>query len=143
MGKPRAGFSASDVAVVFADRPADDAPWGIRIGTAPAGTAPETTNVLAAPEGGPGGDLIAPDIVGFPDGRWLVMWTEGSSGERAIRAQTYDRALAPIGDPIALSPPAGDFGQAVLATVGNYTMVVFLQRGESAFELWGAVLSCG
>ena len=71
------------------------------------------------------------------------MWTEGKSGERAIRAQTYDPSFEPVGDPIALSPPAGSFGQALLGVVGTYTTVVFLQAADEGFEMWGAVLQCG
>jgi hypothetical protein len=142
-GKPKSGFNGQEVAVAFAERPEGENKYQLRVGRAAAGSVPETTALIALPEGGPGGDAIAPDIVGLSEGRWLLMWTEGSEGERAIRAQTYSSAFDPIGDPIALSPPAGDFGQAVLGTVGSYTLVVFLQRGAEAFELWGAVLRCG
>ncbi len=145
VGRPKSATNGSDVAVVFADKPNDQegTHWGIRIGRAAVGTVPETTEEVDLPEGGPGGDAIAPDIVGFKDGRWLLMWTEGSSGERSILAQTYDRQFAPLGDPIALSPPAGSFGQAALAVVGTYTTVAFLQAADEGFELWGAVLQCG
>jgi hypothetical protein len=145
VGKPRTGSNGLEVAVVFADKPADkeDAPWQIRIGRAPLGQVPETTEDVSIPEGGPGGDVIAPDIIGLADGRWLLMWTEGTSGERSILAQTYDKQFAPLGDPIALSPPAGSFGQAVLGVVGTYTTVAFLQAADEGFEMWGAVLQCG
>ena len=52
-------------------------------------------------------------------------------------------ATVPVGDPIALSPPAGSFGQAVLGVVGTYTTVAFLQAADEGFEMWGAVLQCG
>ncbi len=131
--------------MVFADKPGekDDAHWQIRIGRAPIGQVPETTEEVSLPEGGPGGDAIAPDIIGLSDGRWLLMWTEGTSGERSILAQTYDKQFAPLGDPIALSPPAGSFGQAVLGVVGTYTTVAFLQAADEGFEMWGAVLQGG
>lgn len=145
VGKPRNSTNGAEVAVVFADKAPDkeDAHWQIRIGRAAIGQVPETTEDVAIPEGGPGGDVIAPDIVGLADGRWLLMWTEGQSGERSILAQTYDKQLAPVGDPIALSPPAGSFGQAVLGVVGTYTTVAFLQAADEGFEMWGAVLQCG
>ncbi|MBL9024593.1 MAG: DUF4339 domain-containing protein [Myxococcales bacterium] len=144
VGKPRNGTNGTDVAVVFADKPEkDDAHWQIRIGRATIGQIPETTEDVVLPEGGPGGDAIAPDIIGLADGRWLLMWTEGQSGERSILAQTYDKQFAPVGDPIALSPPAGSFGQAVLGVVGTYTTVAFLQAADEGFEMWGAVLQCG
>jgi hypothetical protein len=142
-GKPKSGFNGKEVAVTFADKPDDETPWQIRLAKAAPGSTPTSSEVVKLPEGGPGGDAIAPDVVGFDDGRWLLMWTEGEAGKRAIRAQTFAPGLEPVGDPIALSPPAGNFGQAVLGTVGGYTTVVFLQRGETDYELWGAVLQCG
>lgn len=143
VGKPMTGFNQKELAVVFADRPSSDVPWQIRIGRAQAGHTPTETLVIPLPKGGPGGDAFAPDIVGLADGRWLLVWTEGPAGSRAIRAQTLAPDLTPIGDPIALSPPAGNFGQGVLGVVRDYAAAVFLSKGEQSYELWGAVLRCG
>jgi hypothetical protein len=142
-GKPKIASNGAEVAIVFADMPEGEKKWQVRLGHAKVGAVPDATAVVDLPEGGPGGDKISPDLVGLDDGRWILMWTEGASGERAIRAITLTKDFQPIGDPIALSPPAGDFGQASLAVVGTYTTVVFLQRGEDTFEMWGAVLQCG
>jgi hypothetical protein len=143
-GKPRIGTNGTELAVTFAVKADDneEAPWKLHVAKAAIGTNPAVVEVELSP-GGPGGDAIAPDIIGLKDGRWLLMWTEGKSGERAIRAQTYDPSFEPIGDPIALSPPAGSFGQALLGVVGTYTTVVFLQAADEGFEMWGAVLQCG
>jgi hypothetical protein len=143
VGKPMTGQNRKSVAVVFADRPAPGAKWEIRVGTAAVGKVPDSTVVVPLPKGGPGGDAFAPDIAGLPDGRWLLVWTEGAPGSRAIRALTLQSDLTPIGDPIALSPPAGNFGQGALGVVGVYAATVFLQKGSSAYELWGAILQCG
>jgi hypothetical protein len=115
----------------------------MRVGLAPAGSVPSSTEVVPLPKGGPGGDAFTPDIAGLPDGRWVLVWTEGSSGNRAIRAQTLAPDLTPLGDPIALSPPAGNFGQGVLGVTEGYVTVVFLQQGRANYELWGAMLQCG
>jgi len=144
VGRPKSGWNTKEFAIIFADKPEDAERWQIRVGHAPSGSLPTDTVTLELPEGGPGGDAFAPDIVGLHDGRWLVMWTEGPGpGKRAVRAQTLTEDFTPIGDPIALSPPAGSFGQAVLGVVGTYTTVVFLSQGDEGFELWGAVLQCG
>lgn len=143
IGKPKVGYNGTEVAIAFADMPEGEKNWQVRLGHAKAGSVPDSTTVVELPEGGPGGDKISPDIVGLDDGRWILMWTEGASGQRAIRAITLTPDFKPIGDPIALSPPAGDFGQASLGVVGTYTTVVFLQRGDDSFEMWGAVLQCG
>lgn len=142
VGKPRASWNGKEIAVTFADKP-EGSPWQVRVGHAAGGAVPTTTKAFDLPAGGPGGDAIAPDIVGLPDGRWLLMWTEGAAGNRAIQSITLAPDFTPIGDAIALSPPSGNFGQAQLGVVGRYVTVLFLQKGDEDFELWGAVLQCG
>ncbi|MDC0748458.1 GYF domain-containing protein [Polyangium mundeleinium] len=143
VGKPMSGWNGREVAILFADRQDDQSPWKIRLGHAPVGSIPATTEVIELPAGGPGGDAFAPGIAGLPDGRWVLIWTEGSAGARAVRAQTLGPDFVPVGDPIALSPPAGNFGQGMAAVAGAYVTAVFLQRGKSSYELWGGVLQCG
>lgn len=143
VGKPSAGFNGKEFAVIFADRPAPGSSYEMRLGVSPAGSLPTSTSVIPLPKGGPGGDAFSPDIAGLPDGRWLLVWTEGSPGNRAIRAQTLAPDRTPLGDPIALSPPAGNFGQGVLGVTEGYVSVVFLSQGKAGYELWGAMLQCG
>jgi hypothetical protein len=143
VGKPAVAWNGREVAVIFGDRPSAEGHYEIRVGHGPPGGLPAITTVLPLPRGGPGGDAFAPDIAGLPDGRWLLMWTEGGSGARAVRAQTLAADFSALGDPIALSPPAGNFGQGVIGVVGPYAATIFLSKGESSYELWGAVLQCG
>jgi hypothetical protein len=144
VGKPRASSNGLDIAIVYSEKAddKDDTVWKLRLARSKSDALPTAAVDFVVPEGGPGGSVIAPDIVGLADGRWLLMWTEGPFESSAIRAQTYSPAMEPIGDPIALSPPAGLYGQALLTTVGNYTTVAFLQAVDDNFELWGAVLRC-
>ena len=141
VGKPVPAWNGRELAVVFADQPTDSA-WQIRVAHGPPAAVPTATTVLALPPGGPGGDAFAPGIVGLEDGRWLLIWTEGKPGSRAVRAQTLARDFTGVGDPIALSPPAGSFGQGVLGVASPYVAAVFLSKGEVSFELWGAMLRC-
>jgi hypothetical protein len=143
VGKPNVGWNHREIAVIFADKPAGSDHYEIRVAHAKTGSIPATTTVIPLPKGGPGGDAFAPDIAGLPDGRWVMVWTEGASGSRAIRAQTFESDFTPLGDPIALSPPAGNFGQGVLGVVSGYAAAVFLSKGASSYELWGSVLQCG
>jgi hypothetical protein len=142
VGKPSAGWNGREVAVIFADRPAADARYEIRIGHGPPGAPPAATAALPLPKGGPGGDAFAPDLAGLPDGRWVLMWTEGAAGSRAVRAQTLAPDFTPLGDPIALSPPAGNYGQGAIGVASGYAATVFLSKGERSYELWGSVLQC-
>jgi hypothetical protein len=99
--------------------------------------------MFEAPAGGPGGDANYPAITGLPDGRWVLTWTEGSYSSKVVRAQTFSANFAPVGDPIVLSPPSGNYGPSMVGVVGNYVTIVFLQKGRSNNELWGSVLQCG
>jgi hypothetical protein len=141
--KPGTGWNGKQLAVIFSDRPSGSERYEMRVGLSSAGSIPSSTAVIPLPKGGPGGDVFTPDIAGLADGRWVLVWTEGSSGSRAIRAQTLAPDLTPLGDPIALSPPAGDFGQGVIGVTEGYMTVVFLSRGRGSYELWGAMLQCG
>ena len=143
VGKPNVGWNHRELALIFADKPAGSDHYEIRVAHAKTGSIPAVTTVIPLPKGGPGGDAFAPDIAGLPDGRWVMVWTEGASGSRAIRAQTLEADFTPLGDPIALSPPAGNFGQGVLGVVSGYAAAVFLSKGASSYELWGSVLQCG
>lgn len=144
IGKPSLGTNQREIAVIFADKSGPDTPWEIRLGHAPLGEMPRETEVVPLPKGGPGGDAFAPDIAGTPDGRWVLVWTEGKTGGYAVRAQTLGADFKPLGDPIAVSPPAGNFGQAVVGVAGGYVTTMFLSKGTSGdYELWGAVLQCG
>jgi hypothetical protein len=144
VGKPSLGSNKREIAVVFGDRVNADSPWEIRVGHAPLGQMPRETMVVPLPKGGPGGDAFAPDIAGTPDGRWVIVWTEGKTGAYAVRAQTFGADFKPLGDPIAISPPAGNFGQAVVGVAGSYVTTMFLSRASGgSYELWGAVLQCG
>ena len=143
VGKPNVGWNHRELALIFADKPAGSDHYEIRIAHAKTGSIPDATTAIPLPKGGPGGDAFAPDIAGLPDGRWVMVWTEGASGSRALRAQTFDQDFTPLGDPIALSPPAGNFGQGVLGVVSGYAAAVFLSKGASSYELWGSVLQCG
>jgi hypothetical protein len=115
----------------------------LRIGHAAIGTIPTTTTMFEAPSGGPGGDANYPSIAGLSDGRWVMTWTEGLYGSKAIRAQTFAANFVAVGDPIVLSPPSGNYGPSMVGVVGNYVTVVYVQRGRSTNELWGSVLQCG
>jgi hypothetical protein len=140
-GRPASGWNGREIAVVFADRE-EGSPWQLRIGHAAPPSVPTRTETFVLPKGGPGNDAFSPDIAGLPRERWLLMWTEGTAGSRAVRAQTLTSSFTPLGDPIALSPPAGNFGQGTIGVAGGYAANVFLQKGASGYELWGAVLQC-
>ncbi len=142
-GEPMVGSNGREVAIVFGDQAGEQSPWKLRIGHAPIGKVPATTTVFDAPAGGPGGDANYPSVGGLADGRWVLVWTEGSSSSKSVRAQTFSSTFTAVGDPILLSPPANNYSASMVGVVGNYVTVVFVQRGKSNNELWGTIMQCG
>jgi hypothetical protein len=142
-GEAMVGSNGREVAIVFGDQAGEQSPSKLRIGHAPIGKIPATTTVFEAPAGGPGGDANHPSIGGLADGRWVLVWTEGSSSSKSVRAQTFSSTFTAVGDPILLSPPSSNYGASMVGVVGNYVTVVFVQKGKSNNELWGSILQCG
>ena len=143
VGKPYLSSNGNDVSVVFADRPnAPGAVAEIRWARTNKGEMPSDAAALELPPGGPGGEAIAPAVAALSGGRWLLMWTEGSVGNRVLRAQTYDRKYRPLGEALRVSPETGSFGQGTLGVVGETAAVVFFLATTGTYEIWGTVLQC-
>jgi hypothetical protein len=140
VGAPAIAVSGQSVAVAFADRASPNDPWSVRIGTASVGSLPSQTSQFTAPPGGPGGAAIAPALAGLSDGRWLLLWTEGSGGEHDVRAQTLGADLKPLGAPFKVSHD--NAGQAAAAISGGQGLVAYLQLTDRGYEVWGAGVDC-
>jgi hypothetical protein len=141
IGAPIIASTGHAVALTFADR-ASSRPVGIRIGSAPLGSFPTQTSALGVPAGGPGRAAIAPSLSGLSDGRWLLVWTEGSGGDHDVRAQTLDAELRPTGSPFAVSHEGGNAGQAAAALSGGQGIVSYLTLTDQGYEVWGAAVDC-
>lgn len=145
VGKPMLASDGREVSVVYAEGEPGNVPVRIRWARISASSGSDGLDVkvpfVDLPPGGPGGDAIAPDVASLPDGRWLLLWTEGTVGERALRAQTYDAAGRRLGPALRVSPETGNFGQGTVSVVGGRAAVAFLMKSES-YQLWGTVLQC-
>ena len=144
VGKPSVANNGHEVSVVFADKPpAADARIELRWARGKFGEPLRDAVVVELPQGGPGGDAIAPAIAALPNHRWLLMWTEGRRpGPYTLRAQTYDRKYRPIGEALRVSPGTGSFGQGSVGVVGEDAAVLFLLATSQGYEIWGTVLQC-
>jgi len=142
VGSPTIAVTGASVAVVFADRASANDPWGLRIGSAPLGSIPNATSAFAVPAGGPGGATIAPALAGLADGRWLLVWTEGSGGDHDVRAQTLDAGLKPLGAAFSVSREGHNAGQGAVGLRGGAGLVGYLRLTDEGYELWGAVVDC-
>jgi len=142
IGTPSVATNGQAVAVAFADRASSDEPWSIRIGTATMGSFPATTNPFAVPAGGPGGATLAPALSGLPDGRWLLVWTEGSGGAHDVRGVTLGADLATVGAPLTFSREGSNAGQGAVALRAGRGLVAYLALTEEGYEIWGTGVDC-
>ena len=142
IGTPTLAVNGQSVAVAFADRASSDEPWGIRIGTAPIGSFPATTSPFVVPPGGPGGATLAPALSGLPDGRWLLVWTEGSGGAHDVRGVTLGPDLAPVGQALTVSREGSNAGQGAVALRAGRGLVAYLALTEEGYEVWGTGVDC-
>lgn len=141
LGTPAVGTSADGVLVAFAAKGKAEEPWHVEL-AAGKSDAPLEAHPFALPPGGPGGEAISPAVEGLGDGRFLLQWTEGSAGNRAVRAQLVTADLVCMGDPVTLSTPDQNAGQGTLWLKGNRALALFLVKKDASHELWGASLRC-
>jgi hypothetical protein len=142
VGTPAVAANDKAVLVAFAGKTSADAPFRVELATMAHGALPSAARVFAVPPGGPGGEAISPSAEGLPDGRFLVQWTEGAAGNRAVRAIVVSSDLVPEGEPVTLSTPDQNAGQGALWVQKGRALALFLVKAESTHELWGASLRC-
>jgi hypothetical protein len=142
IGTPTIAANDREVMVAFAARPSANAYWGLQIATARHGELPARAHPFSIPPGGLGAEAISPAVAGLAGGRWVLQWTEGSTGTRQVRLQTMGSDLIPIGDPLTVSPEQVNAGQGVVWVQGESALSLFLVKVTSGHELWGAALKC-
>jgi hypothetical protein len=142
VGTPTLSASDGSVLVAFAGKVAADQGFRVELATAAHGALPERAKVFELPAGGPSGEAISPSSEGLPGGRFLLQWTEGSAGNRAVRAQMLSADLVPVGDAITVSTPEQNAGQGALWVHGDEAVALYLVKTETSHELWGASLKC-
>jgi hypothetical protein len=142
VGTPGVSLSDGVALVSFSARPSPDAPWRIRMAALRPDAKRATTSLFEVPSGGPGEPAISPATDALPDGRFLMVWTEGASGSRDVRAEVLDANLVAASSPVTLSPEGSNAGKGVPFTDGSRALVVFYVKNDSSQQLWGATLKC-
>jgi hypothetical protein len=142
IGTPVLGANEKEVLVAFAARPSENSYWGLQVATGALGEVPKRARPFSIPPGGLGAEAISPAVAGLSGGRWLLQWTEGSTGDRQVRLQTLGGDLIALGDPVTLSPEEVNAGQGVVWVRGEKALSLFLVKVTSGHELWGALLKC-
>jgi hypothetical protein len=144
IGSPAIAISSSVVMVAWADRASNDAPWRLRWTHFSAGSAPEAPADFVPPDGGKGPPYMSPALATLPGGRFLLVWTEGSTSGHVVRAQTLSLEGARLGPPLELSPDGANAGQAQAAIgEGGNGVVAFLQSSSKGFSVAATAIHCG
>jgi len=141
-GTPTISAGDRGVLIAFASKAAPDEGWRVELATAPLGGVPGRATVFAMPAGGPGGEAISPSAEGLPRGRFLMQWTEGSAGNRAVRVAVLSPELSVTGEAITLSAQDQNAGQGALWIHGSRALALYLVKSGVSHELWGASLEC-
>ena len=142
VGTPTVALNDREGLVAFAAKATPDSYWRVYFSRVAPGAGPGPAAGFRIPPGGPGAAAISPSATGLPGGRWLVQWTEGSSGNRVVRLQTLAHDLIPVGDPIDVSPEGANAGQGVVWLQNGSALSLFLVKSGARHELWGATLKC-
>lgn len=142
-GTPSIATSSDSMLVTFAARGSQDATWKVVMASAPRGETPKKTAPFSIPHGGPGGDAMSPSVAPLTGGKWLLQWTEGSTGNRVVRAAVLGKDLELVSDPINLSPDGANAGQGVSFSSGDLAAILYYVRNDKkSNELWGASIDC-
>jgi hypothetical protein len=142
-GTPAIAASATEILVAFASRTASGPSWSLALASAKVGELPKTATHFTLPPGGPGGDGMSPSVGALTGGRWLLQWTEGSSGNRVARAQVLAGDLTALSEPVNLSPDGANAGQGAVWTNGDLgTILFYVHNDKKSHELWGTSVEC-
>jgi hypothetical protein len=142
-GTPAIATSSDSMLVTFAARGSQDAAWKIVLASAPRGETPKKVTPFSLPQGGPGGDAMSPSVAPLSGGKWLLQWTEGSTGNRVVRVAVLGKDLELAADPINLSPDGANAGQGVSFSTGDLaTILYYVRNDKKSNELWGASIDC-
>lgn len=142
VGTPMVAANDRAALVAFAAKATPDSYWRVYLASVDPAKSPGPAAGFRIPPGGPGAEAISPGAAGLAGGRWLVQWTEGSSGNRVVRLQTLAHDLIPVGDPIDVSPEGANAGQGVVWLQNGSALSLFLVKSGARHELWGATLKC-
>lgn len=143
VGIPSSATGPHGMLIAFAARGTDEPVWSVALAKASPGEVAVSAARFALPPGGPGGEAISPGVAALSSNRWLLAWTEGSSGNRLVRAQVLGADLAPSGPPIDISRSGANAGQGAVFGEGSQAVVLFyVQTSDNQHELWGTSIDC-
>lgn len=143
VGSPTIAVSGDNVAVAWADRASDDAPWQISWTHLGIGSDPQPATSFAVPDGGLGVQAMSPSLTALGQGRFVLAWAEGPVSSHQVRAAALNADGAATGSAFAVSAPGANAGQPQVAvgSDGRGVVAFFVARGKT-YEVHAAPISC-
>lgn len=142
LGTPCIAANATSALVGFAGRAGETGSWSLWLSLAHYGQPPAAAVSFQLPQGGPGGDAIAPALTSVAENRWLLQWSEGLPGQRQVRVQTLDELGRPLGLAHTVSPVGSNSGQGLLWSANGRAVSLFMVSTGKSAELWAAPITC-
>jgi hypothetical protein len=143
MGAPAVGVGSGEALIGWADRPATDAPWSLRLVRMHDETLDQPWT-FAPPGALKDESAMSPTIASLPGKRFLVAWTEGPSANHRVRAATLSARGEILGASLDISEPGLNCGAPRLAvTPSGRGVVAFLESSGNTFAVAATAVSCG
>jgi hypothetical protein len=147
IGSPAIAISDSVAIAAWADHASADEPWRLRWVRFKAGEAPGETKDFTPPgsTGGAqaGAQAMSPALSPVPEGRFLLVWTEGPMSRHRVRALTLSSDGAPVGAPIEVSGDGVNAGQGQAAiAASDKGVVAYLAGTDAGFQVVARPIAC-
>ncbi len=141
-GAPVIAASGDRIMIAWSDRATPTEPWHVRTATFRVGEGEAQPHAFAAPPGGLGEQTMSPDLTSLGEGRFLLLWTEGTTTHQ-VRAAVLNGEGAPS-SAFAVSPDGIDAGQGQSAVLedGRGAVAYLSTTSPGFYEAIVAPLKC-
>ncbi len=115
-GAPVIAASGERVMIAWSDRSKPTETWHLRTASFKIGDAEAQPHAFNVPPGGLGEQTMSPDLTALGGGRFLVLWTEGTTTHQVRGAVLEEGSVTSA---FAVSPEGVDAGQGQAAVTGD------------------------
>ena len=141
-GSPVIAASGERVMIAWSDRAQPTETWHLRTATFKIGDADAQPHAFNTPPGGLGEQTMSPDLTSLGGGRFLLLWTEGTTTHQVRGAVLEEGAVTSA---FAVSPDGVDAGQGQAAVLedGRGVAAYLSSTSPGFYEAVAAPLKCG
>ena len=140
-GAPVVAASGERVMIAWSDRAQPTETWHLRTATFKIGDADAQPHAFNTPPGGLGEQTMSPDLTSLGAGRFLLLWTEGTTTHQVRGAVLEEGSVTSA---FAVSPDGVDAGQGQAAVLedGRGAAAYLSSTSPGFYEAVAAPLKC-